>query len=80
MKLRCCSLIISLLFLITCKSPTDIKDNLTESHEKRSLFNGHKMVYLKDQKIGDATGQIALQIHDGGGIKVRWENITFTPL
>ncbi len=210
MKIRCCSLIISLLFLITCKSPTDIKDNVTESHEKRSLFNGenldgwqiygtekwyvengelicesgqdkgygylgttdsfkdfelsldfkqeangnsgvfirssiegtkitgwqtevappgqntggiyesygrgwlikpeptldhhlkmgewntmvvkairdeittylngHKMVYLKDQKIGDATGQIALQIHDGGGIKVRWKNIIVTPL
>jgi hypothetical protein len=33
------------------------------------------MVELTDEKIGAATGKIALQIHDGGGIKVRWRNI-----
>lgn len=30
---------------------------------------------LNDEKIGAAKGFIALQIHDGGGIKVRWRNI-----
>ncbi len=38
-------------------------------------LNGTQMITLKDDKIGKANGQIALQIHDGGGIKVRWRNI-----
>ena len=38
-------------------------------------LNGQKMIDLTDEKIGKAEGQIALQIHDGGGIKVRWRNI-----
>jgi len=33
------------------------------------------MITLKDDKIGSKTGQIALQIHAGGGIKVRWRNM-----
>jgi len=43
-------------------------------------LNGILMIELKDEKIGQATGQIALQIHDGGGIKVRWRNIQLTVL
>ena len=38
------------------------------------------MVHLVDKKIGQGKGGIALQIHDGGGIKVRWRNIELTPL
>lgn len=38
-------------------------------------LNGQKMVELKDQKIGEANGSIALQIHSGGGIKVQWRNL-----
>lgn len=38
-------------------------------------LNGVKMVEFEDSKIGNATGKIALQIHDGGGIKVYWKNI-----
>jgi len=38
-------------------------------------INGKKMINITDNKIGDANGSIALQIHDGGGIKVRWKNI-----
>lgn len=38
-------------------------------------LNGKQMVDLKDEKIGKANGSIALQIHDGGGIKVRWKNL-----
>ncbi len=41
-----------------------------------TYLNGVKMISLTDEKIGAATGQIALQIHDGGGIKVKWKNIT----
>jgi len=40
-----------------------------------TFLNGHKMISLEDEKIGDATGKIALQIHSGGGIKVQWRKI-----
>ena len=40
-----------------------------------SWLNGVEMVSLQDEKIGQAEGRIALQIHDGGGIKVKWRNI-----
>lgn len=43
--------------------------------EVATFLNGHEMIRLKDGKIGAANGQIALQIHSGGGIKVRWRNI-----
>jgi hypothetical protein len=33
------------------------------------------MVDLTDEKIGQGQGRILLQIHDGGGIKVRWKNL-----
>jgi hypothetical protein len=38
-------------------------------------LNGVQMVDLRDERIGAAEGHIALQIHDGGGIKVRWRNL-----
>ncbi|GET22792.1 3-keto-disaccharide hydrolase [Prolixibacter denitrificans] len=43
-------------------------------------LNGKKMVKLTDEKIGKANGSIALQIHAGGGIKVRWKNIELKEL
>jgi len=49
-------------------------DNVT------TWLNGQKMISITDAKIGVATGQIALQIHDGGGIKVRWRNISLRQL
>ncbi|WP_375324466.1 DUF1080 domain-containing protein [Flagellimonas sp. GZD32] len=45
-----------------------------------SWLNGVQMVHLEDEKIGNGKGAVALQIHDGGGIKVKWRNITITPL
>lgn len=38
-------------------------------------LNGVEMVSITDDRIGAGEGSIALQIHDGGGIKVRWRNI-----
>ncbi len=38
-------------------------------------LNGNEMVSLTDEIIGEGEGKIALQIHDGGGIKVYWKNI-----
>lgn len=43
-------------------------------------LNGTEMITLQDEKIGAATGQIALQIHDGGGIKVYWKNLKIKEL
>ena len=40
-----------------------------------SWLNGTKMVTLKDEIIGAGEGAVLLQIHDGGGIKVKWRNI-----
>jgi len=48
--------------------------------EITTWLNGHQMVYLKDDKIDKGKGFIALQIHDGGGIKVRWKNIKIKEL
>ena len=48
--------------------------------EVTTWLNGHKMVYIKDAKIGEGVGFIALQIHDGGGIKVRWKDIMIEEL
>jgi hypothetical protein len=40
-----------------------------------TILNGQEMITLDDAKIGGADGQIALQIHSGGGIKVKWRNL-----
>ena len=48
--------------------------------EVTTWLNGKQMVDLKDEKIGHGKGFIALQIHDGGGIKVRWKNIRIKQL
>lgn len=45
-----------------------------------TYLNGHKMIQLQDQKIGAGEGSIALQIHSGGGIKVRWNNFKIREL
>lgn len=45
-----------------------------------TYLNGVQMIQLVDDKIGAAQGQIALQIHDGGGIKVNWRNIQIREL
>lgn len=48
--------------------------------EVTTWLNGHMMINLKDEKIGTGTGFIALQIHDGGGIKVRWKKLMIEEL
>lgn len=49
-------------------------DNVT------TWLNGEEMVNLNDEKIGKGQGRIVLQIHDGGGIKVRWRNFQLKTL
>lgn len=46
-----------------------------EGDNTKTWLNGNEMVDFTDAKIGAGNGSIALQIHDGGGIKVRWKNI-----
>lgn len=51
-----------------------------EGDRVQSWLNGEPMVDFTDEKIGKANGSIALQIHDGGGIKVRWRNLIIEEL
>ena len=48
--------------------------------EVTTWLNGTQMVHLKDEKIGQGKGHIALQIHSGGGIKVSWRNLELKKL
>ena len=49
-------------------------------NEVTTWLNGHQIIHLSDEKIGKGEGFIALQIHDGGGIKVRWRNLMLEEL
>lgn len=51
-----------------------------EGNVVTTWLNGTEMVRLDDAAIGSVDGKIALQIHDGGGIKVSWKNINVKPL
>ena len=67
--------------------PDSVKDSALDMGEWNTMrvrvvgdhvqtwLNGTPMVDFTDEKIGEAEGSIALQIHDGGGIKVRWRNL-----
>lgn len=46
----------------------------------KTWINAQKMIEITDSVIGKANGSIALQIHDGGGIKVRWKNFKLIPI
>jgi hypothetical protein len=43
-------------------------------------LNGTQMVNHTDDAYGSQAGSIALQIHDGGGIKVRWKKLIIKEL
>lgn len=72
--------------------PDASKDNLLKMGEWNTMkiiangaqintyLNGVEMVQINDAKIGEGKGAIALQIHDGGGIKVKWRNIKIKPI
>lgn len=50
------------------------------NNEVTTWINGSKMININDDKIGKGVGSIALQIHDGGNIKVKWKNINIEML
>ena len=71
-------------WLVTPDSTLDAVLNMGEWNTMRvrvvgdhvqTWLNDTPMVDFTDEKIGEAEGSIALQIHDGGGIKVRWRNL-----
>ena len=49
-------------------------------NEVTTWINNDEMIKINDSIIGKGVGGIALQIHDGGGIKVRWKNIKIKKL
>jgi hypothetical protein len=46
-----------------------------EGDRVQTWLNGQPMIDFTDAKIGQGNGSIALQIHDGGGIKVKWRKL-----
>jgi hypothetical protein len=48
--------------------------------EVTTWLNGVQMVQLRDEKIGATQGRVALQIHDGGNVKVRWRSLSISEL
>ena len=53
---------------------------IVQGNRVQTFLNGQPMVDIEDAKIGRGKGGIALQIHAGGGIKVRWKNLQLTAL
>ena len=51
-----------------------------DGKEVTSWVNGVEMVSIKDRIIGRGKGSVLLQIHSGGGIKVKWKNIQIEEL
>ncbi len=51
-----------------------LRIRVVEGHVTTWL-NGQQMVDFNDEKIAQGKGAIALQIHSGGGIKVKWRNL-----
>ncbi|MCD8538893.1 MAG: DUF1080 domain-containing protein [Leadbetterella sp.] len=69
------------------KSLDNVKMNAWNSMKIRVLddevttwVNGVQMVSLKDPVFAESDGKIALQIHDGGGIKVKWKKLKIKTL
>lgn len=51
-----------------------------EGARVQTWLNDIPMVDFEDEIIAKAQGRIALQIHDGGGIRVLWRNLRLTTL
>ncbi len=51
-----------------------------KGNQVTTWLNGVEMITFTDDQIGSRSGKIALQIHDGGGVKVRWRKILLKEL
>ena len=53
---------------------------MVKGNNVKTWLNGIEMVNFEDEKIGKGKGSIALQIHSGGDLKIRWRNIKLEKL
>ena len=53
---------------------------MVKGNNVKTWLNGTEMVNFEDEKIGEGKGSIALQIHSGGDLKIRWRNIKLEEL
>jgi hypothetical protein len=51
-----------------------------QGNKVTTWLNGTEMINFTDDAIGSKTGKIALQIHDGGGVIVKWRDIQIKTL
>lgn len=53
---------------------------IVKGNNVKTYLNGTEMVNHTDDAYGSMAGSIALQIHDGGGIRVRWKKLAIKEL
>ena len=53
---------------------------MVKGDDVKTWLNGVEMISLSDKVIGQGKGSIALQIHSGDDVKVRWKNIKLEKL
>ena len=53
---------------------------MVEANNVKTWLNGIEIVNFEDKKLGEGKGSIALQIHSGGDLKIRWRNIKLEKL
>jgi len=53
---------------------------LVKGDQVTTWLNGVEIVDLTDELVGMGQGRVALQIHDGGGIRVLWRNLKLQEL
>ena len=65
--------------IVTMGEWNDMKIKV-KGDEVTTWINDTEMIKIKDSIIGKGIGGVALQIHDGGGIKVRWKDLKIEKL
>ena len=53
---------------------------MVKGDDVKTWLKGVEMISLSDKLIGQGKGSIALQIHSGDDVKVRWRNIKLEKL
>ena len=53
---------------------------MVDGDNVKTWLNGVEMIALSDKIVGQGKGSIALQIHAGDDVKVRWRNIKLKKL
>jgi hypothetical protein len=51
-----------------------------QGNKVMTWLNGTEMITLEDSVFGSRRGKIALQIHDGGGVRIRWRKLMIKDL